>query len=362
MSSIASELYISSNKALHSEGKKCPLVTIVIPVFNGSNFVERAISSAISQRNHYPFIEIIVVNDGSTDNGVTREIALSFGAEIIYLEKPNGGVASALNCGIQRMSGELFSWLSHDDFFHEDRFVNLREILPKLTPTTILSHEITLTDCSGKPIRAETLLSYRITGYPYINLIGCLLCGCALVIPKGLILAAGGFREDLRCVQDWDMWSKISLNAEIVHVALPLTSVSIHTDQVTARFSQQMNAEEALILPMIIAKYLDSKHRWIEATRKLKFGFPSLLAAYLYHYYRRVKQNSAGACAIQDCYLTAFGNGLSPYLTSNLSGTFALAYHYVKRSVEIFSSGGISTFFGSFRIWINRQSLFPLRK
>ena len=60
-----------------------PLVSIIIPVYNGSNFMREAIDSALAQT--YPNIEIIVVNDGSTDN--TREIALSYGDKIRYFEK-----------------------------------------------------------------------------------------------------------------------------------------------------------------------------------------------------------------------------------------------------------------------------------
>ena len=90
-----------------------PLVSIVIPVYNGSNFMREAIDSALAQT--YPNIEILVVNDGSTDN--TREIALSYGDKIRYFEKENGGVATALNLAIHEMKGEYFSWLSHDDWY-----------------------------------------------------------------------------------------------------------------------------------------------------------------------------------------------------------------------------------------------------
>ena len=81
---------------------KNPLVSIIIPVYNGSNFMREAIDSALAQT--YPNIEILVVNDGSTDN--TREIALSYGDKIRYFEKENGGVATALNLAIREMKGE----------------------------------------------------------------------------------------------------------------------------------------------------------------------------------------------------------------------------------------------------------------
>jgi glycosyltransferase involved in cell wall biosynthesis len=65
-----------------------PLVSIVIPVYNGSDYVGYAIDSALAQT--YGNIEIIVVNDGSTDGDRTRGLCLAYGEKIRYLEKPNG--------------------------------------------------------------------------------------------------------------------------------------------------------------------------------------------------------------------------------------------------------------------------------
>ena len=79
-----------------------PLVSIVIPVYNGANYMREAIDSALAQT--YKNIEVIVVNDGSTDN--TDEIAKSYGDKIRYFKKENGGVATALNLGIREMRGE----------------------------------------------------------------------------------------------------------------------------------------------------------------------------------------------------------------------------------------------------------------
>ena len=62
-----------------------PKVSIVIPVYNGANYLREAIDSALAQT--YPHLEVIVVNDGSNDGGKTREVALSFGDRIRYFEK-----------------------------------------------------------------------------------------------------------------------------------------------------------------------------------------------------------------------------------------------------------------------------------
>ena len=93
-------------------------VSIIIPVFNGANYLREAIDSALKQT--YENIEVLVINDGSDDNGKTEAIARSYGDKLRYFHKENGGVASALNLGIKEMAGEYFSWLSHDSQLEQD--------------------------------------------------------------------------------------------------------------------------------------------------------------------------------------------------------------------------------------------------
>lgn len=105
-----------------------PLVSIVIPVYNGSNFLCEAIDSALAQT--YKNCEIIVVNDGSNDD--TENIALSYGNKIRYFSKKNGGTSTALNLAIENMRGGYFSWLSHDDLYYPQKIARSVEELSKL--------------------------------------------------------------------------------------------------------------------------------------------------------------------------------------------------------------------------------------
>ena len=96
-----------------------PRVSIIIPVYNGTNYMRDAIDSALNQT--YENCEVIVVNDGSNDEGATDAAARSYGDRIRYFKKENGGVATAVNYGIQQMTGEYAAWLSHDDIFTPDK-------------------------------------------------------------------------------------------------------------------------------------------------------------------------------------------------------------------------------------------------
>jgi glycosyltransferase involved in cell wall biosynthesis len=91
-----------------------PKVSIIVPVYTGASYICDAIDNALAQT--WSDIEIVVVNDGSRDDGATEAIALSFRERIRYLRtKPNGGVAFARNAGVAAMTGEVFCWCGHDD-------------------------------------------------------------------------------------------------------------------------------------------------------------------------------------------------------------------------------------------------------
>jgi glycosyltransferase involved in cell wall biosynthesis len=94
-----------------------PLASILINNYNYARFLDEAIDSALSQS--YPSKEIIVVDDGSTDN--SREIISRYGDRIIPILKENGGQASAFNAGVARCQGDILCFLDSDDFFHPDK-------------------------------------------------------------------------------------------------------------------------------------------------------------------------------------------------------------------------------------------------
>jgi glycosyltransferase involved in cell wall biosynthesis len=96
-----------------------PKVSIIIPVYNWSNYLSEAIESALAQT--YKNIEILVINDWSNDNWASEKIALSFGDKINYIYKENGWVATALNLWIEKASWEYISWLSRDNLYYSNK-------------------------------------------------------------------------------------------------------------------------------------------------------------------------------------------------------------------------------------------------
>ena len=94
-----------------------PLVSILINNYNYGRFLGAAIESALSQ--DYPSIEIVVVDDGSTDN--SRDIIDRYAGRIISVIKENGGQASAFNAGFAASQGEILCFLDADDLFNPEK-------------------------------------------------------------------------------------------------------------------------------------------------------------------------------------------------------------------------------------------------
>ena len=197
-----------------------PKISIVIPAYNASNYLAEAIESALAQT--YSNVEIVVVNDGSKDGGATRGIALSYGDKIRYIEKENGGSSSALNMGIAHMTGEWFSWLSHDDLYTPDKlerqvaFLNSLELSESERSRHIFFAASEMIDAEGRLIRAVSKkkikgLADRVNSFPHN---GYLIAeptvytfhGCSCLVHRDAFADVGGFDESLRLLNDLDMW------------------------------------------------------------------------------------------------------------------------------------------------------------
>ena len=216
-----------------------PLVSIVIPVYNGANYLREAIDSALAQT--YSNVEIIVVNDGSDDGGATRDIALSYGDKIRYFAKDNGGVSTALNVGIQNMRGKYFSWLSHDDVYLPEKIQVEIDALRKVGDMSrvVYGYSQRLTMPGREVGGIGGLENYRqefLETGAFAPLFG-LISGCTLLIPKIYFDAYGGFDETFRAVQDYKKWFEMFRGKRLVYVRQPLILSRQHAEQTTYNYS-----------------------------------------------------------------------------------------------------------------------------
>ena len=211
-----------------------PLVSIIIPVYNGANYMKDAINSALNQT--YQNIEIIVVNDGSTDDGKTDKIAKSYGGKIRYFNKKNGGVSSAINYGVENMKGEFFSWLSHDDMYFPNKVeaeINYLKEHGLLNKKVIAYSDYLLVNRRGHSI-TEILINHNLVEEkPIYALMRGILNGNSILIPKSAWDTYGGLDTKLACTQDYAKWFEMNKTYRFVHVPEILVKSRYHAGQAT---------------------------------------------------------------------------------------------------------------------------------
>lgn len=199
-----------------------PLVSIIIPVYNGDNYVSEAIDSALAQT--YSNKEILVIDDGSTDK--TADIARKYTGKIKYFHKKNGGVASALNLGITEAKGTFVSWLSHDDLYQPEKLesqINILNGFPdkEREDKVIYSNYLEMNDKYEIFNRSEleTKFSASQLNHPLFSLIKGYVNGCTLLIARKALIDEGLFNEKLFYSQDFDMWKKLFPKKQLIFQA-----------------------------------------------------------------------------------------------------------------------------------------------
>ncbi|NYZ17767.1 glycosyltransferase [Azospirillum sp. RWY-5-1] len=203
-----------------------PLVSVVIPVYNGANYLGEAIDSVLAQT--YADTEIIVVDDGSTDGGATAAVAARYGDAIRYLHKPNGGVATALNLGIRSMRGTLFSWLSHDDVYKPEKLAVQVEAFRRFGRDCVVVGDFETIDADGRPLALMSAGASNLLARPLDGVFYGLLNGCALLIPRALFDRAGLFEPGLPTTQDYHLWYRMARLVPFVHSPQALVRQRTH--------------------------------------------------------------------------------------------------------------------------------------
>lgn len=276
------EEYLKNRKNQYKENFN-PMVSIIMPVYNGSNYLKYAIDSALNQT--YKNIEIIVVNDGSNDDGKTEAIAKSYGKKIRYLSKQNGGVSSALNEGIRNMKGEYFAWLSHDDIYYENHIEKNVEFLRYCDGQDIIPFScFDIIDSEGK-VNIESTISAGLHAYDFKTSVNtkydCILKGEVnggnVLIPKKAFDEFGGFEEGNRISQEKDMWARLLKKYKFINIPIITYSLRLHEKQVTSTTSNIIEETQKKIIEIIEGI---SEEEMINESRNVKNFYQQLYYEY----------------------------------------------------------------------------------
>ncbi|MDB5360386.1 MAG: glycosyltransferase family protein [Rhodospirillales bacterium] len=205
---------------------EAPLVSVVIPSFNRLHCLPRAVASVLAQS--HPAIELIIVDDGSTDG--TRDWAGGFKCPVPFIFHPlehNMGAAAARNRGVELAQGTYVAFLDSDDIWHPEKIARQVAAIAAAGPKCGAAYTgiASLTE-AGAPCgvsRATEAGDIRLALINH-NVVGS--TSCALV-RRDLLLQVGGFVPTLKSCQDWELWLRLAAITRFACVPELLTTLYI---------------------------------------------------------------------------------------------------------------------------------------
>lgn len=210
------------------------LVTVVIPNFNGAKYLNDSIDSVLAQ--DYTNIEIVVVDDGSTDESLA--ILERYGTKITLIKQRNKGSAAARNAGINLASGEYVALLDSDDIWKDNKI--------RIQISLLESGDYDLVYCGGQEFSAKLekglihVPQYSGDCYQYFKRFptkGIIELGCSTAVFRTSVLKFSGLFDEsfMGAAEDWDFFRRYAKFAEVGFSPEVLVWYRKHADSITAR-------------------------------------------------------------------------------------------------------------------------------
>jgi glycosyltransferase involved in cell wall biosynthesis len=223
-----------------------PLVSVVIPAYNAAAFLSETLDSVLAQT--YANLEIIVVDDGSTD--ATPHLLDNYRNRIRVLRQTNAGQAAARNYGAREAYGELLAFLDSDDLWDPDKIVRQVDLLARFPDALAVYCDHRTIDAQGHPLASSAALTHP---RPSGDILRALLLGSCIITP-GLVLlrrpafdVAGGFDEAplMRGHEDSALWLRLATQGAFIYSPDTLVSYRWHNQQATRQEHYAMHMARA---------------------------------------------------------------------------------------------------------------------
>lgn len=193
--------------------KSQPLISVILPVYNGSRYLSKSIESVLNQS--YKNLELIIVDDGSGDESlnIARNYKEDDDRIIILCNPENRGLPECLNQGHIEANGVFLTWTSDDNYYHEDALLNLYETC-RLEDADIVYSNYRIIDENGD-ITGES----RLKPIEYLLFSG--VIGACFLYRKEVFERNSGYNEKLFLVEDFDFWLRALKHSSFYKIEKP---------------------------------------------------------------------------------------------------------------------------------------------
>ena len=252
-----------------------PKVSVIIPTYNREEFIVETINSVLNQT--YKDFEVIVVDDGSTDN--TKQKLEPFKSKIKLIEQPNSERAVARNNGVKNSSGEYIAFLDSDDIWIKDKLEKQVKLLDS-KPDVILTYGQSLRiNEHGQKIKIAKRQLKGFSGEVFENLLmRNFVVSATPMIKKEYFEKTTGFQTKYIPYEDWEFWLRFSLLGKFYFLNQPFSYYRIHKNQ-SVKLVQAEKIEK--VTSLLLEDSFKLKEN-IDEVKKQSLGLANLRFCYWY--------------------------------------------------------------------------------
>jgi glycosyltransferase involved in cell wall biosynthesis len=296
------ELAPATEQALKGALPEQPLVSIVIPAYNHGAFLHEAIRSVLEQ--DYPRVELIVIDDGSTDN--TADVLRLFGNAFHWESQRNMGQAVALNKGWLRSRGQILSYLGADDRLLPGAVSASVKALQRAPDAVLAYCDFDIVTESMARVR-----TVRTREFDYFDVAVNTVCipGPGAFFLREAHERTGGWNPRLRQMPDFDYWLRLGLHGRFVRIPQVLAAYRSHSASQTCATPTEERAEEPLRILDDYFSSVGALPQRIANARARALGSAHLVTAQLHFLAGRYK---AGAKHVQHAHRLYWKHALLP--------------------------------------------------
>jgi len=234
-----------------------PVVSVIMPTWNGERFLRPAIDSVLSQT--FTDFELIVIDDASTDN--TPRILADYKDDrlVVITNERNLGIAGATNRGLVEARGEYVALLDHDDISLPHRLQTEVEYLDSHPEIALVGSDATLIDHEGAPqaktpalgiwANRQNLQSQDDLDLKWDVLFGCPFYHVSVMVRRSAIVDVGGYRRDpsFQCAQDFELLSRLATRYRVANLNDILVLWRRHPEAAGRRYSERQQSSNQSI-------------------------------------------------------------------------------------------------------------------
>lgn len=240
------------------------MVSVIIPSYNYARFLPNAIDSALAQANDETLVEVLVIDDGSTDE--TPQIIAAYGGRIRSIRQTNAGLSAARNTGMREARHDHVVFLDSDDMLAGGAVARLWYASQRAPcPYAVIAGRDRPVDANGRPLGQDPVVTGRLISMPARPLVLRNRFAPGVLADRRVLLGLGGFDPALRASEDRDMWIRVAAR----HPVALLDEVTLLKRDHGANMSRAAARQTAAIEQVLSKAFANPDLKLTQSDRRL---------------------------------------------------------------------------------------------